>query len=633
MQHAPPLHASTAARPERDVEPVGSQEYAPGTTISFPPIHLLGPGVAVLIVSGRCLVLKRDCVIRTKSRPRRRVRTSQTVSSDDDAEVKIQTPGHLGTFSINYTVPARQEQTDPVGALRDLHNHVLSSIPHGEYPEKVFEKTLESFSVSNSSAVSHRSDINPDTWRQPLFDVASAEALLNRFRSTVSYLPFVKLCEEDTVSHLNATKPFVLLAILTVASGAISIQKHALYEEEFQTALGLKHVAGGESSLELLQGVLIYCAWHPFQLRPKHGRLVHCFRVASDIVDDLKLHEKLNLGVHGLMGRELDDYLDMTRAYLAYVYLISTPNKNFTLSWAVVWRGKEDLPIAHASGASTAAAILEPNAQDDGDYTLVALVRISSLFSSTTEIIKEPNLQVAADCQSVLATLQQNLSSFYQSTGSAGVEAVRMQAMFVDIYLDCGGLLNFPVSKTYSSTIAFGSYPSLPKLYGAVEKMKSFLDYVADLEGSSILSFTINDWTRLIAILTLAFRLSFPPQLCPEFSSRHARSVLRLDKFLDRISQSAKATSTESDLLSASRSVLGLAKARYDTRLAALEDAQSGRSFSRTFGCPMMPGKLDESEGQSPLMSSGGDGKNRTPFFDDTWATMAMGWSREDEIV
>jgi hypothetical protein len=92
--------------------------------------------------------------------------------------------------------------------------------------------------------------------------MASAEDLLKSFRSTLTYLPFIKLPDDITIPHLAATKAFVLLAILTVASGSSMVQKYPLYDDEFRKALSLKYVSGGERSLELLQGLLIYCAWY-----------------------------------------------------------------------------------------------------------------------------------------------------------------------------------------------------------------------------------------------------------------------------------------------------------------------------------------------------------------------------------
>lgn len=55
--------------------------------------------------------------------------------------------------------------------------------------------------------------------------------------------------------------PFLLLAILASVSCSVNLQGHNLYDEEFRKVLGLKFVTGGERSLELLQGVLIYLAW------------------------------------------------------------------------------------------------------------------------------------------------------------------------------------------------------------------------------------------------------------------------------------------------------------------------------------------------------------------------------------
>jgi hypothetical protein len=75
------------------------------------------------------------------------------------------------------------------------------------------------------------------------------------------HFPCIVLPEEVTVAELAKSRPVVLLAILASASGSRTLQGHMLYDEEFRKVLALKFVAGGERSLELLQGILIYCAW------------------------------------------------------------------------------------------------------------------------------------------------------------------------------------------------------------------------------------------------------------------------------------------------------------------------------------------------------------------------------------
>lgn len=63
---------------------------------------------------------------------------------------------------------------------------------------------------------------------------------------------------------------------------------------------------------------------YPFHLRPKSGRLVHFLRIAADIVQDLRLDEDFRT-LSGSWDQEAtDDELDKIRAYLAFVYLVST---------------------------------------------------------------------------------------------------------------------------------------------------------------------------------------------------------------------------------------------------------------------------------------------------------------------
>lgn len=97
---------------------------------------------------------------------------------------------------------------------------------------------------------------------QPQFNLDSATALLSLFREgMLPCFPVTDLPADASVPALARARPFVLLAILAVASGSKSLQGHNLYDEEFRRVLGLKFVSGGERSLELLVGLLIYCAW------------------------------------------------------------------------------------------------------------------------------------------------------------------------------------------------------------------------------------------------------------------------------------------------------------------------------------------------------------------------------------
>jgi len=150
---------------------------------------------------------------------------------------------------------------------------------------------IPSSSSSSSSSRPQRTVANALGVR-PQFNLDSATSLLATFRDSMSPLPIpilplplprypyhkrsqppnplpvmlphfpcVVLSPEATVSDLARERPFVLLAVLAVASSTRTLQGHSLYDEEFRKILGLKIVAGGERSIELLEGLIVYVAW------------------------------------------------------------------------------------------------------------------------------------------------------------------------------------------------------------------------------------------------------------------------------------------------------------------------------------------------------------------------------------
>lgn len=119
------------------------------------------------------------------------------------------------------------------------------------------------FSVSTPSSSSR--SVHGFSSIRPQFNLDSATSLLESFmKDMLPYFPVIVLPPETSVPVLAKEKPFILLAILASASGIKSLQGHSLYDEEFRKVLGLKFVSGGERSVELLIGLLIYCAWYVF---------------------------------------------------------------------------------------------------------------------------------------------------------------------------------------------------------------------------------------------------------------------------------------------------------------------------------------------------------------------------------
>ena len=134
-----------------------------------------------------------------------------------------------------------------------------SSLPVGA---SAFSTPPSSISHGLSRQQKARSRMVASLGLQPQFNLDSAGKLLSTFtRVMLDRFHCVTITESDTVASLAQVRPFVLLAVLAAASGSRTLQGHSLYDEEFRKILGLKYVAGGERSLELLQGLVVYVAW------------------------------------------------------------------------------------------------------------------------------------------------------------------------------------------------------------------------------------------------------------------------------------------------------------------------------------------------------------------------------------
>lgn len=164
-----------------------------------------------------------------------------------------------------------EQTSEPFEILREAHEGLLrnlvgeddlpgeSNLITSDTPSSI--SGSRAFSTSTTPSVGARS-VHGFSKVQPQFNLDTAASLLKSFRdSMLPYFPVITLPPDPSVPTLAKERPFVLLAILAAASGSRSLQGHNLYDEEFRKVLGLKFVSGGERSLELLIGLLIYCAW------------------------------------------------------------------------------------------------------------------------------------------------------------------------------------------------------------------------------------------------------------------------------------------------------------------------------------------------------------------------------------
>jgi hypothetical protein len=186
------------------------------------------------------------------------------------------------------------------------------------------------------------------------------QVLLGNYRNMVDSFPFIPLPRDCCCRDLVSQRPMLMLAVLTVASFE-SVTLQATLSREFRKVLMIK-IMNGEKSLDLLQGLLIFIAWHHHYMDSHAISVLMLLQISVGIARDLGL-DNISASSRSSLQHEGPRNMEAKRAYLGCYYLASNiglvePGKPRCLSYsgtlrayaselASAWEHKSDavLPI------------------------------------------------------------------------------------------------------------------------------------------------------------------------------------------------------------------------------------------------------------------------------------------------
>ncbi|KAI0534065.1 hypothetical protein GGR58DRAFT_484257 [Xylaria digitata] len=597
----------------------------------------------------RCSEFKRECIFRTGPRTRRPKATSRM---DPEATSLPPPPGPSKTFSIDFEMPPVEEPNDDFERLRQQHERILEDLvlnsgddedeqqgsenvlrPVGssnlaEQKTFSFNHMSSSPSVSLSGTGSSRSESSagPPAGQKskpmlnlsikPQFNLDSATKLLVSFRDMLPHMPCLVLPEDLDVRSLARSSPFILLAILAVTSCSSSLQGHSLYDEEFRKVLSLKFVAGGERSLELLQGILIYCAWYPFHLRPKNKQSFQYLRMAVDIVHDLEMEQDSGLDLSSLGPGQRARKLDNIRALLGCFYGISS----FSATW------NRTSTLRYSPQLSRCVDWLDRNSELEQDTHLAWLVRFQYIFEELVEVYRnfergprdhqsemQRNL-IRAGLEAQFRDFKERMPEQYNSTTSILLASHVTEAMMI-----APPLFRLPRKSNPKDSVET-SAPD--RLLHTAHKVRAVFEHIASLMPHEFSGFCGADYGRFIIAVVLAYRLSFPILgICHDYDVAQGRRILDLGGILQKLvgvpneevqegdvkgkdgnkgGAATVAKPRKSDAASALKIVLRSVKVKFEEKTAAFEAMSAAaiceewapRDYRST--CPMLNGSLDQ---------------------------------------
>lgn len=186
------------------------------------------------------------------------------------------------------------------------------------------------------------------------------QMLVDTYRTMADYFPFVTLPKDCSCRDLLQQRPMLMFAVLTVASYD-SVLLQLTLSREFRKVVTVK-VMNGEKSLDLLQGLLIFIAWHHRYMDAQAVSIPMLLQICAGIANDLGL-DSLSTTTRGPIQKDDHRNKEAKRAYLGCYYLASNigltePGKARSVSYsstlrtyaselAASWEHKSDaiLPI------------------------------------------------------------------------------------------------------------------------------------------------------------------------------------------------------------------------------------------------------------------------------------------------
>ncbi|KAL9082891.1 MAG: hypothetical protein Q9165_008744 [Trypethelium subeluteriae] len=365
--------------------------------------------------------------------------------------------------------------------------------------------------------------------------VDDSETCLIRFRDKMlPSFPFTYIARDVTVQQLQQHRPFFLRAIIAVASP--SKQQKLAYGKEFKHILAQMTLVQNLSSIDLLQGLLVFTAWSYDQVFHPSGTLSRLVSLATSLACELRLDKPLPSDEH-MMKPMIDDprgqeycssegwfVAEEQKAVLACYALSSTISIYFAQIDAMKWKPRMDESLR----------AIEANTDCPADAALACQIRLQLLAQKSVQIREHREWDSARSASDLGPALSANLyirtlQGQLHQLGESLPETIRQRATLI-MHMHYIELCLSEAARTSYLHAAQGPRSSA----GGSENNDDTSTSGGNMLGFDFLDFS---WRSVNAIKSwMGVFFSLPPAECAGLSFMHMAQLARCLVVLYRLS-------------------------------------------------------------------------------------------------
>jgi hypothetical protein len=275
------------------------------------------------------------------------------------------------TIPSQFTEPSRQTSTptpaptaaQPVSMPTPSINSVLPA--HGQQPENSM-----SFWETMNDTLACLGHLDPVIRSISLVHM---QMLLDTYRNMIEFFPFVSLPKDYCCQDLMQHRPMLMFAVLTVSSYD-SMQLQTTLSREFRKVATIR-IMKGEKSLDLLQGLLVFIAWHHHYMDAQAASIPMLLQLCLGIANDLGL-DSISRTARSPLQKEDPRDREAKRAYLGCYYLSSN------ITWM---QSSKARCMAYTSTLRTYASELASAWETKSDVVLPILMDVCQYLEDVEE--------------------------------------------------------------------------------------------------------------------------------------------------------------------------------------------------------------------------------------------------------